>query len=55
MDGQFHSIKQGDANCVVQNLARKFKEDAQLRLARISNGADPKHKNGKKLLAEYQP
>lgn len=47
MDGEFKSFKVGDTNCVVQNLARKFKEEAQLRLARITNGADPKYKNGK--------
>lgn len=46
LDGEFKSFKQGDENCVVQNLARRFKEDAQLRLARIANGVDPKYKNG---------
>jgi len=55
MDGQFRSFRQGDENCVVQSLARKFKEDAQQRLARIANGADPRYKNGKTLLPEYQP
>jgi len=47
MDGQFKAFKQGDDNCVVQSLARKFKEEAQLRLARITNGKDPVYKNGK--------
>jgi hypothetical protein len=46
MDGEFKSLKVGDSRCVVQNLARKFKEDAQLRLARIQNGAHPDYKNG---------
>jgi flagellin-like hook-associated protein FlgL len=32
----------------------KAAEDAELRLARIANAADPAYKNGKKLLAEYQ-
>jgi len=47
MDGQFKAFKQGDSTCVVSNLARKFKEEAQLRLARIANGKDPAYKNGK--------
>jgi len=53
MDGQFRSFRQGDENCVVQSLARKFKEEAQQRLAKIANGADPRYKNGKTLLPEY--
>lgn len=47
MNGKFLAFKQGDENCVVQNLARKFKEDAQLRLAKIANGKHPAYKNGK--------
>ena len=46
MDGQFKSLTVGSETCVVQTLARKFKEDAQLRLARIANGAHPDYKNG---------
>jgi len=46
MDGQFKAFKQGDNTCVVQSLARKFKEDAQLRLARIANNSHPEYKNG---------
>lgn len=54
MDGKFSAFKQGDTNCVVQNLARKFKEESQQRLAKIANGKDPRYKNGKTLLPEYQ-
>lgn len=46
MDGEFKSFKVGDENCIVQNLAREFKKDAELRLAKIANGADPKFRNG---------
>lgn len=41
MDGEFKALKVGDKNCVVQNLAQKFKEECQLRLARIQNGVHP--------------
>lgn len=46
MDGEFKSFKVGDEACVVQNLAKRFKEDAEIRLAKISNGADPEYRNG---------
>jgi hypothetical protein len=46
VDGQFKAFKQGDDTCVVQNLARKFKEDAQLKLARIANNSHPLYRNG---------
>ncbi len=46
MDGQFKAFKQGDKTCVVQDLARRFKEDAILRLARIANNSHPDYKNG---------
>lgn len=32
----------------VEALRKQKREDDQLRLARIQNGADPAHKNGKK-------
>lgn len=46
MDGSFKAFKKGDKTCVVQDLARKFKEDAILRLALITNNAHPDYKNG---------
>lgn len=52
MDGKFAAFVQGDETCVVQNLARKFKEEAQMRLARIANGADPAFCNGNPKVSE---
>lgn len=46
MNGSFKAFKQGDKNCVVEDLIRKFREDAQLRLARIANNSHPAYKNG---------
>jgi hypothetical protein len=37
----------------VESAGARAAEDAELRLAKIANGADPKYKNGKKLLTEY--
>lgn len=48
MDGEFKSLRAGDSQCVVQDLARQFREDCQLRLARIQNGAHPDFQNGAK-------
>lgn len=49
----------GDASSRIAHTVERArameKEAAELRLARIANGADPKHKNGKTLLAEYLP
>jgi hypothetical protein len=38
----------------VQSLAKKFKEDAQLRLARIANNQHPDFKNGHPKSKEKQ-
>ena len=46
MDGQFNAFKQGDEYCVVQQLARKFKEDLILNRAKIQNNSHPRYKNG---------
>lgn len=46
MNGQFKAMKVGDKDCVVQQLAQRFKDDAEIRLALIANGADPAHRNG---------
>ncbi len=48
MDGAFQSFKVGNKTCVVQELARKFREDRVLKLARIANGKEPSHVNGYK-------
>lgn len=48
MDGQFKALKRGNKTCVVQALADKFREDRQLKLARIANGKEPQYKNGYK-------
>lgn len=47
MDGAFKAFIRSHGTDVVENFARKHREDCQLRLARIANGADPKYKNGK--------
>lgn len=46
MDGKFQALKVGDKDCVVQQLAQRFKDDAKLRLAKIANGSDPAFRNG---------
>jgi hypothetical protein len=48
MDGQFKSLTTGDSQCVIRDLALRYKEDCQLRLARIQNGAHPDFQNGAK-------
>lgn len=54
VDGIFNSLRADGKFCVVADFARKHREAAQQRLARIANGADPRYTNGKELLAEYQ-
>ncbi len=46
VDGKFQALKQGDQYCVVQDLARKFKEDAILRLARATNAGKKANQSG---------
>ena len=46
MDGAFKAFIKQNGTCVVEDFARKHREDCQLRLAKIANGADPKYKNG---------
>lgn len=46
MDGAFQSLKVGGKYCVVEDAARKFKEEAQIRLANIAYGRDPEYING---------
>jgi hypothetical protein len=52
MDGAFKSLIKRHGACVVEDFARKHREDCQLRLARITNNADPKYKNGHPKSAE---
>lgn len=52
MDGAFKSLKAGGKYCVVEDFARKHREDCQLRLARIQNGVHPDYKNGNPKDAE---
>lgn len=51
MDGAFVAyVKQrgcGRITQVVEDAKRRHAEDCQLRLARIANGKDPEHKNGR--------
>lgn len=46
MDGAYQCFKQQFGAGVVEDFARKHREDCQLRLARIQNGADKNYKNG---------
>ena len=46
MDGAFRALVSEKGVGVVNDLLQKHREDCQLRLARIANGADPRYKNG---------
>jgi len=46
MDGAYKAFIKVHGTDVVEDFARKHREDAQLRLARIQNGADPDYQNG---------
>lgn len=54
MDGAYKCFVTKYGADVVTDFARKYRESAQQRLAKIANGADPRYINGKKLLAEYR-
>lgn len=46
MDGAFKAFVRRFGTDVVEDFARKHREDCQLRLARIQNNAHPDYKNG---------
>ncbi len=46
MSGAFKALVSEKGVGVVNDLIRKHREDCQLRLARIANGAHPDYKNG---------
>lgn len=46
MDGAFKCFVTKFGADVVEDFARKHREDCQLRLARITNGAEPAYQNG---------
>lgn len=50
MDGAYKAFIRRHGTCVVEEFARKSREDAVLRLARIANGADKRYTNGKSLV-----
>lgn len=50
MDGAYKAFVRRHGTCVVEEFARKSREDAVLRLARIQNGADKRYTNGKSLV-----
>ena len=47
MDGAFKCFIKRFGPDVVEDFARKHREDAQLRLAKITNGKHPQYQNGK--------
>lgn len=48
MDGAFKALISEHGEGVVNDLLRNHREDCQLRLARIQNGAHPDFQNGAK-------
>lgn len=52
MDGAFKAFVRRHGICVVEDFARKHREDCQLRLARIANNAEPEYRNGHPKAAE---
>jgi len=46
MDGAFKAFVKGKGTCVVEDFARRHREDCQIRLARKMNGALPEYING---------
>ena len=46
MDGAYKAFVRVHGTDVVEDFARKHREDCQLRLARIVNNAHPSYKNG---------
>lgn len=50
MDGAYKAFIRRHGTCVVEEFARKHRDAAQLRLARIANGADKRYTNGKSLV-----
>jgi len=48
MDGAYKAFIKVHGPDVVEDFARKHREDCQLRLAKITNGKHPQYQNGKK-------
>lgn len=46
MDGAFKAFVKSHGACVVEDFARKHREDCQLRLAQIQNGVHKDYQNG---------